>query len=696
MSTTQSPIVYAPGIGPDRAALLAEEFGIRTMAQFMEHYPFRYVDKSQFHTIRTLNAHSGDVQIKGQITKIEELGAPRQRRLVATFTDGEGFIELVWFKGAKWVRKSLKLNTPMVVYGKVNDFNGKKSLPHPELYAPTDAEESAVEPVYSTTEKLTKRGLNSKGIAKVMKAVLKAELAQVEEPFSEAFRTKNQLVSKVQALTWIHFPPSAKHLEAAKNRIKFEEFFFLQLTQQRNKLRQKTAIKGYTFEEVGAVFLSFYNHHLPFELTNAQKRVVKEIRGDVRTGAQMNRLVQGDVGSGKTIVALLAMLLAIDNGYQAALMAPTEILATQHYNGLRELCEPAGITVELLTGSTPAAKRAELHNALQEGRLQILIGTHALIEPTVKFANLGLAVIDEQHRFGVAQRAKLWKKNEHPPHVLVMTATPIPRTLAMSVYGDLDISVIDELPPGRKPVKTLHLFDKNRLKLNGFMQREIAAGRQVYVVFPLIEESEKLDLKNLEVGYDQLLRDFPRPQYQIAVVHGRMTAAEKEGEMQRFAKGKANIMVATTVIEVGVNVPNASVMVIENAERFGLSQLHQLRGRVGRGSDESYCILVSSFKLSADAKTRLETMVRTTDGFEIAEVDMQLRGPGDLMGTRQSGQLQFKLASLLNDGAILAWTKGVVEQLLLDDAQLNHPDHQGIKSRWIELYKDQWGWNRIS
>ena len=696
MSTTQSPIVYAPGIGPDRAALLAEEFGIRTMAQFMEHYPFRYVDKSQFHTIRTLNAHSGDVQIKGQITKIEELGAPRQRRLVATFTDGEGFIELVWFKGAKWVRKSLKLNTPMVVYGKVNDFNGKKSLPHPELYAPTDAEESAVEPVYSTTEKLTKRGLNSKGIAKVMKAVLKAELAQVEEPFSEAFRTKNQPVSKVQALTWIHFPPSAKHLEAAKNRIKFEEFFFLQLTQQRNKLRQKTAIKGYTFEEVGAVFLSFYNHHLPFELTNAQKRVVKEIRGDVRTGAQMNRLVQGDVGSGKTIVALLAMLLAIDNGYQAALMAPTEILATQHYNGLRELCEPAGITVELLTGSTPAAKRAELHTALQEGRLQILIGTHALIEPTVKFANLGLAVIDEQHRFGVAQRAKLWKKNEHPPHVLVMTATPIPRTLAMSVYGDLDISVIDELPPGRKPVKTLHLFDKNRLKLNGFMQREIAAGRQVYVVFPLIEESEKLDLKNLEVGYEQLLRDFPRPQYQIAVVHGRMTAAEKEGEMQRFAKGKANIMVATTVIEVGVNVPNASVMVIENAERFGLSQLHQLRGRVGRGSDESYCILVSSFKLSADAKTRLETMVRTTDGFEIAEVDMQLRGPGDLMGTRQSGQLQFKLASLLNDGAILAWTKGVVEQLLLDDAQLNHPDHQGIKSRWIELYKDQWGWNRIS
>ena len=696
MSTTQSPIVYAPGIGPDRAALLTEEFGIRTIAQFMEHYPFRYVDKSQFHTIGSLHAHSGEVQIKGQIVKIDELGAPRQRRLVATFTDGEGFIELVWFKGAKWVKKSLKPNTPMVVYGKMNDFNGKKSLPHPEIYAPSQVEDSAVEPVYSTTEKLTKRGLNSKGIARVMKEVLKKELGQFEETFSEAFRTKHQLISKIQALNWIHFPPSAQHLEAARKRIKFEEFFFLQLTQQRNKLRQKTAIKGYTFKEVGQFFLNFYSNHLPFKLTQAQKRVVKEIRGDVRTGAQMNRLVQGDVGSGKTIVALLAMLLAIDNGYQAALMAPTEILATQHYNGLKELCDPAGISVALLTGSTPAARRAEIHTGLKEGSLQILIGTHALIEPTVKFANLGLAVIDEQHRFGVAQRAKLWKKNEHPPHVLVMTATPIPRTLAMSVYGDLDISVIDELPPGRKPVKTLHLFDKNRLKLNGFMQREIAAGRQVYVVFPLIEESEKLDLKNLEVGYEQLLRDFPRPQYQIAVVHGRMSAAEKEGEMQRFAKGKANIMVATTVIEVGVNVPNASVMVIENAERFGLSQLHQLRGRVGRGSDESYCVLVSSFKLSADAKTRLETMVRTSDGFEIAEVDMQLRGPGDLMGTRQSGQLQFKLASLLNDGPILIWTKEVVEQLLRDDAQLMHPDHQSIKSRWIELFKDQWGWNRIS
>ena len=461
-------------------------------------------------------------------------------------------------------------------------------------------------------------------------------------------------------------------------------------------MRNKTAIKGYKFAEVGQTFLGFYNNHLPFELTGAQKRVVKEIRADVGSGAQMNRLVQGDVGSGKTIVALLAMLLAIDNGFQAALMAPTEILATQHYQGLKELCDPAGITIDLLTGSTKSAERASIHQRLQSGELHILIGTHALIEPTVKFANLGLAVIDEQHRFGVAQRAKLWKKNEQPPHVLVMTATPIPRTLALSLYGDLDISAIDELPPGRKPITTHHLYEKNRLKLNGFMEREIAKGRQVYIVFPLIEESETLDLKNLQEGYEQLLRDFPRPKYQIAVVHGRMKPEEKEGEMQRFASGKAQILVATTVIEVGVNVPNASVMVIENAERFGLSQLHQLRGRVGRGSEESFCILVSSFKLSNDAKTRLETMVRTQDGFEIAEVDMNLRGPGDMMGTRQSGQLQFKLASLTQDGGILNWARHVVEQLLSIDPQLNDPNHVPIKDHWKSLYKEGWGWNRIS
>jgi ATP-dependent DNA helicase RecG len=525
---------------------------------------------------------------------------------------------------------------------------------------------------------------------------LKTELAHIQDPLSEAFRTKHGLIGLPQALQWIHFPKSAEHLEAAKKRIKFDEFFFLQLTQLRNKMRQKTGIKGYAFDEVGQTFLNFYENHLPFELTGAQKRVVKEIRADVRTGAQMNRLVQGDVGSGKTIVALLAMLLAIDNGYQAALMAPTEILATQHYEGLKELCAPAGISIALLTGSSTAAERASIHQSLADGSLSILIGTHALIEPTVKFANLGLAVIDEQHRFGVAQRAKLWKKNEHPPHVLVMTATPIPRTLAMSIYGDLDVSTIDELPPGRKPIQTHHLYEKNRLKLNGFMQREIAKGRQVYVVFPLIEESEKLDLKNLQDGYEQLLRDFPRPQYEIAVVHGRMSAEEKEGEMQRFAKGKANILVATTVIEVGVNVPNASVMVIENAERFGLSQLHQLRGRVGRGSEESYCVLVSSFKLTEDAKTRLETMVRTQDGFEIAEVDMQLRGPGDMMGTRQSGQLPFKLASLTGDGPLLAWTRHIVEQLLREDPQLDLKEHQTIRDHWAALYKHQWGWTRIS
>jgi ATP-dependent DNA helicase RecG len=698
MSITSNPIVYAPGVGPDRAAVLAEEFGIRTTMALLEHYPFRYVDKTQYHEIGQLAGIQGEVQLKGQITAVEELGAgPRNKRLVATFTDGKGHIELVWFKGAKWVKKSLKIGVPLVVYGKINNFNGKISLPHPEISAPAiDDIASALEPVYSTTDKLTRKGLHSKGLQKVVKGVLQNELAQITDPFSEEFRVQNKLISKAQALAWIHFPKSRDHLEAAKRRIKFEEFFFLSLTQLRNKMKQKTAIKGYKFAEVGSTFLDFYNNHLPFELTGAQKRVLKEIRADVGTGAQMNRLVQGDVGSGKTIVALLAMLLAIDNGFQAALMAPTEILATQHYHGLKELCEPAGIQIALLTGSTKSAERAVIHQGLGDGSLQILIGTHALIEPTVKFANLGLAVIDEQHRFGVAQRARLWKKNAHPPHVLVMTATPIPRTLAMSLYGDLDVSVIDELPPGRKPIKTMHLYDKNRLKLNGFMKREIAKGRQVYVVFPLIEESDTLDLKNLQEGYEQLLRDFPRPEYQIAVVHGRMHPQEKEGEMQRFASGKAQIMVATTVIEVGVNVPNASVMVIENSERFGLSQLHQLRGRVGRGSDESFCILVSSFKLSSDGKTRLETMVRTQDGFEIAEVDMQLRGPGDMMGTRQSGQMAFKLASLTNDGQILTWSRHVVEQLLSEDPQLTKPHHVSIKEHWTALYKHQWGWNRIS
>ena len=636
------------------------------------------------------------MQIKGQITGWETVGAGRKSRLVAYFKDSTGEIELVWFKGAKWISRSLKANVPLIVYGKINDFKGKKSIPHPEIYAPETQQSSALEPVYSTTDKLTKKGLHSKGLGKVIYGILKTELPHIQDPLSEAFCTKHGLIGLPQALQWIHFPKSVEHLEAAKKRIKFDEFFFLQLTQLRNKMRQKTGIKGYAFDEVGQTFLNFYENHLPFELTGAQKRVVKEIRADVRTGAQMNRLVQGDVGSGKTIVALLAMLLAIDNGYQAALMAPTEILATQHYEGLKELCAPAGISIALLTGSSTAAERASIHQSLADGSLSILIGTHALIEPTVKFANLGLAVIDEQHRFGVAQRAKLWKKNEHPPHVLVMTATPIPRTLAMSIYGDLDVSTIDELPPGRKPIQTHHLYEKNRLKLNGFMQREIAKGRQVYVVFPLIEESEKLDLKNLQDGYEQLLRDFPRPQYEIAVVHGRMSAEEKEGEMQRFSKGKANILVATTVIEVGVNVPNASVMVIENAERFGLSQLHQLRGRVGRGSEESYCVLVSSFKLTEDAKTRLETMVRTQDGFEIAEVDMQLRGPGDMMGTRQSGQLPFKLASLTGDGPLLAWTRHIVEQLLREDPQLDLKEHQTIRDHWAALYKHQWGWNRIS
>ena len=697
MSTLETPIVYAGGIGPDRADLLGSELRIRTMGQMLEHYPFRYIDKTRFYKISELAHQNAEVQVKGQITHIEELGGGRNKRLVAHFTDGNGHIELVWFKGAKWIKKSLKTGVPMVVFGKPNNFKGKVSIPHPEISAPTTGKiSSALEPVYNTTEKLTKKGLNSKGIGKTIAQILSNPATEIQDPFSDEFRAANKLIDKKTALHWIHFPSSPKQLKAAEYRIKFEEFFFMQLTHARSKKKQKTAFKGYAFAEVGKVFLDFYHNHLPFELTGAQKRVVKEIRADVSTGAQMNRLVQGDVGSGKTIVALLAMILAIDNGFQAAMMAPTEILAQQHFKGLSALAAKAGIQIALLTGSTPKAERASIHEGLRSGEIQILVGTHALIEPTVKFANLGLAVIDEQHRFGVAQRAALWKKNEHPPHVLVMTATPIPRTLAMSVYGDLDVSSIDELPPGRKPIKTVHLYDKNRLKLNGFMQREIAKGRQVYIVYPLIEESAKLDLKNLQEGYEMLLRDFPRPQYQVAVVHGRMKPEEKEGEMQRFANGKAHILVATTVIEVGVDVPNATVMVIENAERFGLSQLHQLRGRVGRGSDESYCVLMSSFKLSQDAKTRIETMVRTQNGFEIAEVDMQLRGPGDMMGTRQSGQLGFKLGSLLKDGKILMLARHIAEQLLQEDSLLQLPKHTSIKEHWTKLYKNKWGWNKIA
>ena len=696
MSMLLTPVVYVPGVGPERAALLEKELGIAQVGPLLEHYPFRYVDKTKFSTVAELTPFSGEVQLKGQLLGWEEVGGPRQKRLVALFSDGTGTLELVWFRATKWVQKSLKARVPLIVYGKINSFKGKHSIPHPEISEPTAVPQTALEPVYNTTEKLTKQGLHSKGLGKIIKAALGAYLGELTDYFSPTFCAEHQICSRAQAVQWIHAPATPQQLEWAKRRIKFDEFFFLQLTQLRAKLKHKQQIKGYAFAEVGTTFLNFYNHHLPFDLTNAQKRVIKEIRADVKTGAQMNRLVQGDVGSGKTIVALLAMLLAIDNGFQAALMAPTEILATQHYQGLSELCVPAGIEIALLTGSTSKAERARIHEGLRSGSLKILIGTHALIEPTVQFANLGIAVIDEQHRFGVAQRAKLWNKNEHPPHVLVMTATPIPRTLAMSLYGDLDVSVIDELPPCRKPITTMHLFERNRLKLIGFMKREIAKGHQVYFVFPLIDESATLDLKNLQVGYEQLLADFPRPQYQIAVVHGRMSAEDKEGEMARFASGKAHILVATTVIEVGVNVPNASIMVIENAERFGLSQLHQLRGRVGRGSAESYCILVSKDQLSADAKTRLETMVRTQDGFEIAEVDMGLRGPGDLMGTRQSGQFAFKMASLTNDAPILTWARHVAEQLLRIDPQLTDENHVGIKNHWIALYKHQWGWSKIS
>ena len=695
MSTTQSPIVYANGVGPDRAAVLAEELGVRTMRQMLEHYPFRYVDKSSFSTVAGLTAFSGEVQIKGQITGWETVGSGRQSRLVAYFKDSTGEIELVWFKGAKWISRSLKANVPLIVYGKVNDFKGKKSIPHPEIYAPETQQSSALEPVYSTTDKLTKKGLHSKGLGKVIYGILKTELAHIQDPLSEALRTKHGLIELPQALHWIHFPKSVEHLEAAKKRIKFDEFFFLQLTQLRNKMRQKTGIKGYAFDEVGQTFLNFYENHLPFELTGAQKRVVKEIRADVRTGAQMNRLVQGDVGSGKTMVAQLSMLIAIDNGYQACLMAPTEILAQQHGAGIAEDLKPLGLQVRLLTGSTPKKQRTTILAELKEGTVDILIGTHALIEDEVVFKSLGLVVIDEQHRFAVAQRARLWKKGNVLPHILVMTATPIPRTLAMTLYGDLDVSVIDELPKGRKPIKTVHRHESNRPLVMEFLKQEISKGRQIYYVFPLIEDSPKLALKSLMSGYEMVSDYLPTPTYTYSLLHGKMKPAEKEAEMEKFKTGKTQIMVATTVIEVGVNVPNASVMVIENTERFGLSQLHQLRGRVGRGAEQSYCILMSGSKLSEAGKTRIKTMVRTNDGFEIAKVDLDLRGPGEMDGTRQSGILDLRLSDIRKDESILIASRADAQSWLQEDELLTSEASKPIQ---YELSKspNRTIWSKIS
>lgn len=699
ITNLHTSITYLKGVGPNRADLLKTELGIHTYSDLINFFPFRYIDRTQFVKINQLQQNTAEIQIVGKITSLKTVQQKRGSRLVATFMDETGTMELIWFRGVKWIKDTLKLNIPYVIFGKTNYFNGFYSMAHPEMELATVYKKNlrtAMQPVYPSTEKLSNKGISNRVISKIIQSLFQEVGTEFRETLSEDIIKTNQLISKSEALFNIHFPKTQELLAQAQKRLKFEELFFIQLQLIRRKMIRKAKIKGFNFEKVGTYFNSFYKQNLPFELTNAQKRVLKEIRKDIGSNAQMNRLLQGDVGSGKTIVALLVMLIALDNKYQATLMAPTEILATQHYNSIVELLNGMDVTVKLLTGSTKTKERKIIHNDLESGDLQILIGTHALIEDKVKFKNLGIAIIDEQHRFGVAQRSKLWKKNELPPHILVMTATPIPRTLAMSVYGDLDISVIDELPPGRKEVKTAHRYDANRLSVFKFLKDEIAKGRQVYIVYPLINESEAMDYKDLMDGYESISRDFPKPTYQISIVHGKMKAEDKDFEMQRFIKGETQIMVATTVIEVGVNIPNASVMVIESAERFGLSQLHQLRGRVGRGAEQSYCILMTSFKLSNEAKIRLDTMVSTSDGFKIAEVDLKLRGPGNLMGTQQSGVLNMKIADIVKDAHLLKLARTVAIDLLEKDATLTKPANRFINIAYQEISKNNTIWANIS
>lgn len=706
----QTPIDYLKGVGPNRADLLRKELGIHTYQDLINLFPNRYIDRTQYYKINQLQQSNADVQVVGKIVAFKEVAQKQGKRLVATFQDDTGVMELVWFRGQKWIRENLKLNTNYVAFGRTNWFSGKFNLAHPEMELLEEHEKnlrSAMQPVYPSTEKLSNKGITNRVISKIVQELFIETGGRFTETLSESLRSELKLIKKSDALFNVHFPKSQELLARAQFRLKFEELFYIQLQLIIKNLIHKSKIKGVPFEHVGNYFTTFFNNHLPFELTNAQKRVLKEIRADLGSNAQMNRLLQGDVGSGKTIVAFMSMLIALDNGFQACLMAPTEILSVQHYNGLLKLCNELNINIKTLTGSSTTSERKKIHAALENGDLQILIGTHALLEEKVKFKNLGLAIIDEQHRFGVAQRSKLWHKGPPqssqketggalPPHVLVMTATPIPRTLAMSVYGDLDISVIDELPVGRKPIKTVHRYDKNRLNVFKFIKDEIAKGRQIYIVYPLIQESEALDYKDLMDGYESISRDFPMPDYQISIVHGKMKPADKDFEMQRFIKGETQIMVATTVIEVGVNVPNASVMIIESAERFGLSQLHQLRGRVGRGAEQSYCILMTGHKLSNDSKTRLETMVRTSDGFEIAEVDLRLRGPGDIMGTQQSGVLNLKIADIIKDKDILQSARFYAKKLLKEDPTLSDTDNKVILNTYKDLGKYKNIWNYIS
>lgn len=700
MTKLNEPIEYIKGVGPNRARLLKSELGLKTMGDLLMYYPFRHEDRSKIYTIKELGTENINVTLKGTLKNISLIGHGHKQRLTAKFKDDTGTIELVWFKGAKWIEKSLAPNKTYHLFGRVTSFNGRKNIAHPELELSSSYElkpGEGLHPVYSTTEKLIKSGLDAKGIARVMRQLFNFLQGSFgDENIPEYIINKLRLIPRKEALLNIHFPSSEAHLRQAYQRLKFEELFFLQLELLFVNRRRKSKTQGIIFDKVGDYFNQFYSEKLPFKLTNAQKKVIKEIRKDIGSGKQMNRLLQGDVGSGKTIVSLMCMLIAIDNGYQTCLMAPTEILAQQHYQSISDITQGLGIDVGFLSGTVKGKKRAALLEKLASGEIHILIGTHAVIEDPVIFHNLGFAITDEQHRFGVNQRGRLWKKSrELPPHILVMTATPIPRTLAMTYYGDLDISVIDELPPGRKPINTHHLYDSKRSYVNGFIKKEIKSGRQIYIVYPLIEESEKLDLQNLQDGYEYLLSVFPRPDYQIGIVHGRMKAADKESEMQRFKNGSTQILVATTVIEVGVNVPNATVMVIENSERFGLSQLHQLRGRVGRGGEQSHCILMSSFKLSKEAKKRLKTMTSTNDGFEIAEVDLEIRGPGVIAGTRQSGELGLQLANLAQDGRMLKTARELVKHILESDPNMEDEKHLRLRKHIIKNKKRIVDWSKI-
>ena len=694
---TTRDIMYLPGVGPQRAAVLNKELSIYSLHDLLYYFPYKYVDRSRLYHVVDIDGNMPYIQLKGEILSFETFGEGRQRRLVAHFSDGTGVIDLVWFQGIKYLLTRYKLHTEYIVFGKPTIFNGRINVAHPDIDPINELvlTNMGMQPYYNTTERMKKGGLNSHAIEKLTKNLLAFLKEPVPETLPQWLVEKHHLMSLDEALRNIHYPVNPDLLRKAQYRLKFEELFYVQLNILRYSKDRQRKYRGFVFERVGEIFNTFYSKNLPFPLTNAQKRVIKEIRKDMGSGRQMNRLLQGDVGSGKTLVALMCILIALDNKFQACLMAPTEILATQHYETIKAFLKSLPVRVELLTGSVKGKKREEILAGLTLGKVDLLVGTHAVLEDTVTFASLGMVIIDEQHRFGVAQRAKMWSKNVCPPHVLVMTATPIPRTLAMTMYGDLDVSVIDELPPGRKPIQTIHQFDNRRASMYDFIRKQIEAGRQIYIVYPLIQESEKMDIKNLEEGYEHICEEFP--QYKVSKVHGKMKPAEKDAEMQRFVSGETKIMVATTVIEVGVNVPNASVMVIENAERFGLSQLHQLRGRVGRGADQSYCILVTGYKLTEETRKRLEIMVRSNDGFEIAEADLKLRGPGDLEGTQQSGiAFDLKIANLARDGQLLQLVRDVAQAIVNDDPEEKRPENAVLWNQLRALRKTNVNWAAIS